>query len=364
MRRFLDTYRIEEILFKLLVHFFRFFKPFFAFWLKPLPGKPPCILYKVKDLPFTFLKDFEPDKIPVASIIIRTYNEELYLEKTLKMIFAQKSIPREVVVIDSGSTDATIKIAQKFPVRLVRIRNEYFGYGRALNLGARLARGYYVVNLSAHAIPIDEFWLAELINPLKDKKIAGVHGAERPMEGYCGLLERKILIDSFSDFSTERLDKNFFSNANSAMRRKLVLDHPFDESVDWAEDRLWAKRLQEFGYKIAYKPKAAVYHSHNLSARGNFERNFRFFAMQFRFFYRDRANDIREGYFTDLPSRVVALRRFLSDQKLTSFTHSLVYAPFCEFVNYLGCEFAWEEWNNIRLGKLITVSEPQNQVAV
>ena len=68
------------------------------------------------------------------------------------------------------------------------------------------------------------------------------------------------------------------------MRRELVLDNPFDESTAWAEDRLWARRMQQLGYKTSYRPQAAVYHSHNLSTKQSFERSFKFFANKVFFF--------------------------------------------------------------------------------
>tara|TARA_B100000686_G_scaffold306302_1_gene345604 strand:- start:733 stop:2178 length:1446 start_codon:yes stop_codon:yes gene_type:complete len=362
-RSFLDTYRLEEKLFRLCISLLHLFKSLFLKWLKAPSKKTGSVLTKGCELPYTFLRETGPVRKLLASVIIRTYNEERFLSETLDMVFRQENVPMETILIDSESTDATVDIARKFPVRLIKIKKEYFGYGAALNLGARLARGRYVVNLSAHAVPTENNWLKSLVEPLGDDGIAGVHGAEKPIEGHCGLLERKILLDSFPGIPADRFTDSFFSNANSAMRRDLLLENPFDESVAWAEDRLWAKKMQGLGYKTVYRPQAAVYHSHNLSIKLNFERNFKFFSMQFGSYYKDRVDEIRNDYLEDLPKRVVSFRRFLSDRRLMRLPWSLAYALFCEFVNYLGCEFSWEQWNNSRRESLSVLSEPQNQVA-
>lgn len=60
------------------------------------------------------------------SIIIRTYNEEMYLGKCLEKIFNQTYKNFEVIIVDSESTDNTQKIASKFPVKLVEMKKKNF----------------------------------------------------------------------------------------------------------------------------------------------------------------------------------------------------------------------------------------------
>ncbi|MFM6080140.1 MAG: glycosyltransferase family 2 protein [Dolichospermum sp.] len=69
-----------------------------------------------------------------ASIIIRTYNEQRYLEKLLKEIQNQvvDDLVYEVIIVDSGSTDKTLEIANKFNSKILNIKKSEFSFGRSL----------------------------------------------------------------------------------------------------------------------------------------------------------------------------------------------------------------------------------------
>jgi len=280
------------------------------------------------------------DKAPAISIVIRTFNEEKYLEKTLTKVFDQNETNKEVIVIDSGSSDRTVDIAKRFPVRLYGIKKEDFSYGSALNLGAKLAHGKIIVNLSAHAIPDSIDWLKNLVAPLNDSETAGVHGRELPIDGYAGLFERKILSDAYGDEVIVRRADPYFSNANSAIPKTILEKFPFDETLGWAEDQLWASQVQGAGYKTVYAPDAHVRHSHNLDMRGNFDRAYAYYRMLFATIYKGRGNEIQSSYRRILPSRSKDFRRFLVSNRLMNSFTALFYAPYCEYINYLGCDTA------------------------
>ncbi len=100
---------------------------------------------------------------PEISIIIRSKNEERLIGRVLTAIFQQDIDLRfEVIVIDSGSTDGTLDIVRNHAVRLYEIEARDFSYGSALNLGATLAQGQYLINLSAHCIPTSDRWIANI----------------------------------------------------------------------------------------------------------------------------------------------------------------------------------------------------------
>ncbi|GAG06643.1 unnamed protein product, partial [marine sediment metagenome] len=104
-----------------------------------------------------------------TSIIILTKNAGNEFEKLLDAVFSQSSKDFEVVLIDSGSTDKTLEIAKGFPVRIHKIKPESFDHGGTRNLGAKLAKGKYLVYLTQDAIPANRMWLENLIKPLKNK---------------------------------------------------------------------------------------------------------------------------------------------------------------------------------------------------
>ncbi len=332
---------LEERAYSSMFSLFNLASPLFQSWLKEKTQADK--IHSITPLNYEIIQTSKKEISPKISIIIRTLNEEKFLEQTLTVISKQEETSWEVVLIDSGSKDQTIEIAKRFPITIVRISPESFHYAKALNLGAQLARGEIVVNLSAHAVPENERWLKALIEPLNDPKIAGVHGSERPMEGWASLFERKILADTFGEHYLERAEDNFFSNANSAMRKSDLIRSPFDETIDWAEDRVWAGNMQCQGYKIAYQPKAAVFHSHNLSFQAQYNRSLKFYRVFFETLQRDCVLRKVDESGKSFVKKTVAFRRFLIDNDLSSKIFAYLYAPVFEYVNHLALETASKE---------------------
>lgn len=203
---------------------------------------------------------------PAISIIIRTKNEERFIGRTLKAVFAQEiDQPFEVIIIDSGSTDRTLEIVRQFDVRVYEIRPEEFTYGYALNYGARLAKGEYIINLSHDCIPVDARWMANLLVPLtSDPSVAASLGRQVPLKGI-NPFEERALITHFLP-AEEGDARQVFSNANCAIRKIILEKYPFDEKASFAEDFIWAKMLPA-EYPIKYSRDASVYHSHPLSLK-------------------------------------------------------------------------------------------------
>lgn len=336
---FLTPFHLEKKFYITIIRTLIFILPLFRIWLHPRVPKKPTnlngpIQYKIVRSPIT-------EKKPEVTVVIRTYNEAKFISKTLELVLGQKGILKEILIIDSQSTDTTLEIASSFPVRIAVIEKGSFHYGKVLNLGAHLAHGKIVVCLSAHAIPTGDDWLENLIAPLEEKRVAGVHGRELPLKNWCSLFEQKILTDSFKDQFLVRTDDFFFSNANAAFPRTMIIKFPFSESVSWAEDQLWAHQVQKAGYKTVYQPTAVVYHSHNLTLRQNFERCLKYFQTLFENIYQGDPSDIRMAFRSSLIDRSLSLRRFLVERKLMHPLLALFYSPYCEYVNYLGCELAW-----------------------
>lgn len=203
---------------------------------------------------------------PSISIVIRTKNEERFIREVLQGIFEQKiDLSFEVVVIDSGSTDRTLDIIRQFKVRLYEIPPDQFTFGYALNYGIELSKGEYIVNLSAHCIPVDSMWMVNLLTPiLSDSSIAATYGRQKPLKGLNPFEEQAIIADFSPD--KEGKIKPVFSNSNCAIRKVVWEKYPFDEKAFFAEDFIWAKMLPP-EYKIKYVHAASVYHSHPLTLK-------------------------------------------------------------------------------------------------
>src|SRR5689334_8534484 len=112
-----------------------------------------------------------------CSIVIRAYNEDRYIQRLLDGIRRQTVKDVDVVLVDSGSTDSTVPIAESFGAHVVHIPSSEFTFGRSLNLGMKAARQELVVIASAHVYPVYPDWLETLLRPLEqDAKIALTYG--------------------------------------------------------------------------------------------------------------------------------------------------------------------------------------------
>jgi rhamnosyltransferase len=204
---------------------------------------------------------------PQVSIVIRTKNEGRFIGATLKKIFEQATtLNYEVIIVDSGSTDDTLAIVHEYPARVFKIAPREFTYGYALNYGAKSAKGDYIVNLSAHCVPVDSSWLDHLVLPLlSNHALAATYGKQVPIRGHNPFEERATL-DAFGIQSNGRI-KAIFSNANCAIKRNVWEAHPFDEKAPFAEDFIWATQVSSDEFRIQYLEGAAVFHSHAFDIR-------------------------------------------------------------------------------------------------
>lgn len=217
-----------------------------------------------------------------VSIIILTKNAGAGFSGTLRAVYAQEYAEKfEVIIIDSGSTDETNKIAKGYPTKIVNIKPEDFGHGRTRNLGARLAEGNFLAFLTSDAIPATDKWLSNLTRNFQDPNVAGVYGRQIPKED-TKPMEYFFLSNKYPSYQMVKqagegktnMDIIFFSDVNSAIRKEIWEKHPFDDNIIVSEDTEWAKRVLLNSYKIVYEPEAAVYHSHNFSLRTLFQKYF------------------------------------------------------------------------------------------
>lgn len=199
-----------------------------------------------------------------TSIVVRCYNEERHIGRLLTGLLRQTVPAHQIIVVDSGSTDATLAIASRFPVEIHTIDPLLFSFGRSLNIGCRAATGDLVAIVSAHVYPIYDNWLHELIAPFADPQVALTYGRQEGDER-TKYSERQILARWFPAQSEPRQTHPFANNANAAVRRSIWEEQPYDEELTGLEDLDWAKRALERGLAISYVASAPVVHAHDES---------------------------------------------------------------------------------------------------
>jgi glycosyltransferase involved in cell wall biosynthesis len=210
----------------------------------------------------------------MIGVVIRTLNESALIGRCLEMLHEQRGgFELDVLVVDSGSTDATRDIARDHGARVVEIAPTQFDYSKALNLGIEEVNGELVVILSAHAIPVDVHMLANLVAPFDADSVAGVAARQVPwpdapwqevhrLRRQFGTTRREYALPDSEDI--------LFSNACSCIRRSVWVAEPF--TLPAAEDLEWAQRVVTRGWKVVYEPDATVYHSHDEGPRAQAHR--------------------------------------------------------------------------------------------
>jgi glycosyltransferase involved in cell wall biosynthesis len=215
-----------------------------------------------------------------CSIVVRAFNEAQHLPRLLEGIRQQTIKDVEIILVDSGSTDATPFIAESYGVQVVRIPSAEFTFGRSLNFGVRAAKRELIVIASAHVFPVYPDWLECLLLPFEDEKVALAYGKQRGMKT-SKFSEHQIFRQWFPDTDVSRQDSPFCNNANAAIRRSLWEEHPYDETLTGLEDLAWAKWAQNAGYAVSYAAHAEVVHIHHETPRGVYNR-YRREAMAFK----------------------------------------------------------------------------------
>lgn len=203
-----------------------------------------------------------------VSIVFRALNEEKYFEQALQACREQvlDDLTFDIVLVDSGSTDRTLEIAEEYDCQIVHIPKHQFSFGRSLNWGCEAASGDYLIFISAHCIPTHNRWLQNLIQPLLDNIATYSYGRQLGNEA-SKFSEKQLFAKYFPDFDKSPQDGFFINNANSAITKSAWQTFKFDEDVTGLEDMVLGKQLVGAGEKIAYIADAPVIHIHEESYR-------------------------------------------------------------------------------------------------
>jgi rhamnosyltransferase len=207
----------------------------------------------------------------MIGVVIRTLNEAEHIGTCLETLARQQpGFDLDVLVVDSGSTDDTMAIARAHGARVHEIAPEEFDYSKAINVGIEQVEGDLILILSAHAIPVDDRWIAAMLAPFEDERVAGVASRQVP---WPDAPVREVLRLAREFPAAGRVYDEppvLFSNAASCVRRSVWREQPF--TLPAAEDLEWGERVVQLGWRIAYTAESAVHHSHDESPRAQAQR--------------------------------------------------------------------------------------------
>ena len=254
-----------------------------ASWSRFSPGN-----YNVTD---------DSDMSAKISVVIPVKNGRSTLAACLEGILAQ-TVPAEIIVIDSGSTDGTLELLARYPVRVHRIAPEEFNHGETRNLGVRLARGALVAMTVQDAHPVDNRWLERMVKHFDDPNVAGVCGQQvtphepdkNPLQWFrpCSQpVPRKIQFADPAVFKqlppVEQVALCSWDDVTAMYRRSVLLAVPF-QRTNFCEDTIWASDALSRSHALVYDYNAKVYHYHHQTFRFRFRRIYTILYQKYRFF--------------------------------------------------------------------------------
>ena len=276
--------------------------------------------------------------LPKITIAIPVLNEEANLGKCLSRIFSQgypeKKI--EVLIVDAGSADNTLKIAKKFGVRILFnkvMKDPESGKMVAL----KHATGEYFMYLDADMfLPTNNNWFAKMLKPFENPKIEGtftkfiVNPKDRALNRY--LSYDALQRDPLYRFLTPGIESIIVSNEKGYSICKLRMENPppiglclcrtkllrrffkSDRLIDMEVPLTFLKKGYPF---FAYVPDAGINHLHAKNIRNLLKKRIRNI---------DQMNRGKSGYLPDYEKRLFKWADFKNKATIFKLGFWMIYA--------------------------------------
>lgn len=237
-------------------------------------------------------KENEPFSVDV---IIPTYRPDHKFDLLMKRLKKQTVQPKNIIILNTVPTAYETKeghqeqdeFMQKYRelnhAKIIHVREEEFDHGGTRGYGASLSNADLLLFMTQDAIPVDEFLIEELIRPFQNPNVGAAYARQLALtnadeiESYTRTFNypAESRLKSKEDMDTLGI-KTFFCSNVCAAYRKSMYDQlgGFVKKTIFNEDMIFAHKLIQNNYVIAYVAEARVFHSHHYSYRQQFCRNF------------------------------------------------------------------------------------------
>ena len=266
----------------------------------------------------------------MISVIVPVYNKEKYLERCLTSILSQSYKELEVIIVNDGSTDESLRICEAFSkdkrVRLVNESNR--GVSHARNRGIMLATGEWIAFVDADDYP-DKDYFSSLLAVSKgyDLVMCGAHVTDlRYKKNQCffdgdkdfGPEEKRTLFLQLMNGEYSQPDRSAKVTAigvpwGKLYRTRIIKDNAicFNEALIRMQDNIFNMYCFHYASKIKYIDKP-LYNYETEHIEGYFENRYRkgmlknihtLLKLRYEFLLENdflQDNDYREGFINEV----------------------------------------------------------------
>lgn len=203
------------------------------------------------------------------SVLIPAYNAAGYISRCLNSLKIQTYDDYEVVVVDDGSKDDTLRVLKKFKIENPEIEfrihhQENIGAGPTRNKAIKLALGEFIVFLDS-----DDYIDSDFLEKVKDKidsDNADVIFIDLIRERMDGSIIRMERMSDFAHLDKDRMirwqltGKMPWGGVRKVVRRSIVQDNQLEYApIKVGEESFYSFRVLEEAYRVSFQ-REAIYH--------------------------------------------------------------------------------------------------------
>lgn len=237
------------------------------------------------------------------------YNSQRTIVSTLKALESQTRKDFEVIVVDDGSTDGSLRSVGEFTnysnLAIKLIHQDNSGPAMARNLGVKHANGSIIIFLDSDCIPVDN-WVEKMVKPL-GPKVVGCN---------CGYMVRNkgSLIARYVDYEIAkrhekllRKDVDTIGSYSASFLKEVFLEvggFCAEYKDANAEDFDLAFKINRRGYHLTFTGETFVYHYHPDSLRGYLKQQFSRGYWRVKMYLRHKDRIIRGDSYTGREAQI------------------------------------------------------------
>jgi GT2 family glycosyltransferase len=221
---------------------------------------------------------------PLVSIVIPVFNNIVYTFNCLESILENtEDVTYEVIIVNDASTDNTEKILKGIKNITVIHNANNIGFVEASNIGAKKAKGEYIVFMN-NDVKVTKGWLKPMLNIFLEKEKVGIVGCkllypDGSLQEAGGIVWSDGSAWNYGrNDSPDKCEYNYVREVDYCSAACIMIRKELFEMVDgfdtryspaYCEDSDLAFKIREKGYRVLYQPETIIFHYEGMTAGRN-----------------------------------------------------------------------------------------------